>query len=286
MRVGLVLYPPGKRLLPERDTLFRRRGIWLLCNATGLPGGQRQVLVRDELYSLVRGSPSSRRPQVKEMSISTRRDASFSSRMLCGLLAVSMLTNIVIIMRTASIDWHRFVHQDQSVPALDAADHIRGNPGASVTIIEYSDFFCAFCARFHDVLKAAVAADSQVRWVYRHRPLPTLHPSAVAAAEAAECAAEQGRFWEYSDALFERQQKLGESEFSAIAAELNVDPVRFVDCRKDGNARRRVTHHATVFAEGHLSGTPTWFVNGTRFEGAASLEQVQRAIAAARSSRP
>jgi protein-disulfide isomerase len=182
---------------------------------------------------------------------------------------------------TTSIDWHRVVHRDQPVPAVSPSEHIRGNVNAPVTIIEYSDFQCPFCARFHEVLKAAVASGSQVRWVYRHLPLSEIHPMAVPAAEAAECASDQGQFWEYAELLFQRQEQLDDLQLVAIANDLGLDEQRFTACRQSRGQRERVAFDAKAFGEGHLTGTPTSFVNGTRLEGAVSPEEVQRAIAAA-----
>ena len=202
----------------------------------------------------------------------------FPNPVLYGVLAISILTNIILIGRTTSVDWHRLVHRDQPVPAVSPGEHIRGNVDAPVTIIEYSDFQCPFCARFHEVLKTAVASGSQVRWVYRHLPLSEIHPMAIAAAEAAECASDQGLFWEYAELLFQRQGQLDDLQLAAIAHDLNLDEQRFMACRQSGSQRERVTFDAKAFAEGHLTGTPTSFVNGTRLEGAVSLEEVQRAI--------
>ena len=208
----------------------------------------------------------------------------FSNRMLWLLLAASVATNAVVMGRTVPFDWHRFVHRDQPVPAVTAGDHTRGPATARVTIIEYSDFQCAFCARFHDVLAAAVAGASDVRWVYRHLPLAAIHPAAAAAAEAADCASEQGRFWEYADLLFRRQDRLDDGQLSALAQELRLDVPHFEACRQSGRRREGVASHAKAFAEGHLAGTPVSFVNGVRLEGAVSAAELEAAIAAARAA--
>lgn len=206
----------------------------------------------------------------------------FHPRVLYGLLAVSVLTNVVLIGRTASIDWHSLVHLDQAVPDAGSEDHIRGAIDAPVTIIEYSDFECPFCARFHEVVKTVVASDASVRWIYRHLPLSILHPLAVAAAEASECASEQDRFWEYADLVFERQAALDEVLLETIARDLKLDEASFRACRQSGRQRDRVASDVSNFQEGHLSGTPTWFINGRRFEGTVSIDELRGAIAAAR----
>lgn len=93
-----------------------------------------------------------------------------------------------------------------NLPPVDENDHIRGDENAQVTIIEYSDYDCPFCSRFHETMKQVVDEyDGQVRWVYRHFPLPQLHPNATAVAEASECvAAQEGEdaYWAFSDKYF------------------------------------------------------------------------------------
>ncbi|MDD3896751.1 MAG: thioredoxin domain-containing protein [Candidatus Peribacteraceae bacterium] len=92
----------------------------------------------------------------------------------------------------------------QNVPPIDlATDHIRGDKNAAYSLIEYSDFECPFCARHWPTMNQLIADDSDVNWVYRHFPLG-FHPQAQPAAEASECAAEQGKFWEYADLLSEK----------------------------------------------------------------------------------
>jgi len=210
------------------------------------------------------------------------RGPMFSNTVLWALLAVSVITNVVVLARTAPIDWHRAVHRDQPVPAVTDADHVRGPSAARVTIIEYSDFQCPFCARFHEVLKAAVTADPDVRWVYRHLPLSSVHPMARPAAEAAECASEQGRFWEYADLLFQQQERLDDALLTAAARTAGLDAGLFDACRRSGRASARAVADATAFEEGHLAGTPVSFINGVRLEGAVSEAVLQKAIAAAR----
>ncbi len=94
--------------------------------------------------------------------------------------------------------------QKITLTPISTKDHIRGKINAPVTIVEYSDFSCPFCKQFHPSLVRALSEyDGKVRWVYRHFPLINIHPHALSQAKAAECAGEQGKFWEYADALFE-----------------------------------------------------------------------------------
>jgi protein-disulfide isomerase len=120
-------------------------------------------------------------------------------------------------------------------PVDAAKDHIRGAANAKVTIIEYSDLECPFCKRFHDTMKQVVAAyPSQIRWVYRHAPLVQLHSKAPAEANAAECAGEQGKFWEFIDEVFTvtpANNGLDAAELPKIAAKVGVaNAAQFKSC--------------------------------------------------------
>lgn len=205
----------------------------------------------------------------------------FHPPLLYLLLAASMATNAIFIARRTSIDWHAFVHREQPVPGLHAGDHVRGPDEAPVSLVVYTDFQCPFSASFHRTLVALEADEPRVRVVYRHLPLDALHPQAAAAAEASECAAEQGKFWEYADRLFARQADLADAPFPAIAGELNLDREQFATCLAERRQAARVRRDAAAFAEGHLAGTPTWFVNGVRMEGAVPLDDLRRAVAGA-----
>ena len=198
--------------------------------------------------------------------------------MLYALLAISIVTNVILLGRAAHIDWHRFVHRDQAVPAVTERDHIRGNAAGSVTVIEYSDFQCPYCARFHATLKAALRSTPDLRWVYRHYPLTEIHPQAGTAAEAAECAADQNRFWEYADALFEQPDKLGDDRFAAIAGSVGLDQPQFANCLAHHERRTRVSADSETFYEGHIGGTPTSFINGKRVEGTLTGDDLQREL--------
>jgi len=96
-----------------------------------------------------------------------------------------------------------YVSQKSAIRSLEAGDHIRGAAKAPITMVEYSDFQCPFCKRFHPTMQRIMKDyDGKVSWVYRNFPLSSIHQYAQARAEAAECASEQGKFWEYADALF------------------------------------------------------------------------------------
>jgi protein-disulfide isomerase len=163
-------------------------------------------------------------------------------------------------------------------------DHIRGSENAPVTLVEYGDFECPYCGQAEAVIRDLLASSGDdLRYVWRHLPLNDVHPRAQAAAEAAEAAAAQGRFWEMHDTLLAHQDALTPRDLRRYAEELGLDVERFWD-----ELRRRV--HAPRVAEdvasaelSGVSGTPTFFINGRRHWGAydlATLTQVVRAASA------
>lgn len=122
---------------------------------------------------------------------------------------------------------------------ISSEDHIRGNPNAPVKIVEYSDFECPFCKRFHDTMKqASTEYGDQVAWIYRHFPLDQLHPvKARKEAVASECAAEQGgndAFWKYTDRFFELTPSNNQTDIDTvlpqIAKEIGLDTAKFASC--------------------------------------------------------
>ncbi len=153
---------------------------------------------------------------------------------------------------------------DKVPPADPARDHIYGNPEARVSLVEYSDFECPFCKRFHPTAKALVdASDGQVNWVYRHFPLGFHNPIAQREAEASECAAELGgndAFWRFADTLYERTASNGKGmpggDLGALAAEIGLDRTAFEACLESGRHAERVKKdYETGIALG-ISGTP------------------------------
>jgi len=188
-------------------------------------------------------------------------------RALHILLAVSVLSNVLFVWRLyfpSALD--DLLAAMQSPPALRPSDHVRGNPQAKVTVIVYTDFQCPYCARLDAAMRSPEHLGS-TRQVYRHFPLAS-HPQAAAAAEAAECAGAQGRFWEYSDALFSAGAELGKNgAFSGLASGLALNLKEFDDCLAAGKFRQRVAEQLAEGRQRRIRGTPTFFVNGQRFSG-------------------
>ncbi|MEV4223867.1 Na+/H+ antiporter NhaA [Nonomuraea sp. NPDC049725] len=156
-------------------------------------------------------------------------------------------------------------------------DHVLGPPDAPVTIVEYGDFECPYCGRLHPVLQELRRRHPDLRIVFRHYPLRTVHPRAVAAALASEGAARGGRFWEMHDLLFRNQRHLTDEDLARYAAGLGVEPWPDVPAQSARVARDEASGHA-----GGVRGTPTLFVNGLRHQGDFDLESLSEAVDLAR----
>jgi protein-disulfide isomerase len=162
---------------------------------------------------------------------------------------------------------------------VDATGPSRGPADAKVTVIEFSDYQCPFCKRAEPTVQALLQKyPTQVRLVYRHMPLDGLHPRARAAAIAAVCAEQQGKFWEYHDALFQNQQALSDTDLDKYAADLGLDAGKFKTCRQDPATETRVNTDAAAARQAGLTGTPAFFVNGILISGARPIEDFTRWI--------
>ena len=140
-------------------------------------------------------------------------------------------------------------------PVTDA-DHIRGNAKAKITLVEYSDYECPFCSRFHATMKQVMDKyGDDVRWVYRHFPL-SFHQNAKPAAVAAECAGLQGKFWEFSDKLIEDPKSLSASKYTEIAKELSLNEKKFADCVSEQKTAKDVDEDIASAAKVGVRGTP------------------------------
>jgi protein-disulfide isomerase/uncharacterized membrane protein len=171
---------------------------------------------------------------------------------------------------------------------LDDSRHARGNADAPVTIVEFSDFECAHCAAFHESLEDVLhRVGPSVRVVFHHFPLssacnpkvPTdAHPEACLAAVAAECAGDQGKFWQYHNLLFDNQQELQRQFLIGYATRLGLDVARFTQCLGSEEARSRVDRDARDGAALGIDSTPTLFINGRTIKGALDAQRLVDAI--------
>ena len=157
-------------------------------------------------------------------------------------------------------------------------DRILGDKDAPVTIVEFSDLQCPYCARFHTTMNQVVRDfKGQVRWVYRHFPLSS-HPFAKKAALATECAGEQGKFWEYTNNLFENQSKINNDFLKEAAQNLKLDTGKFNKCLDDEKYLSKVNNDMAEGKKAGVTGTPASFINGKAIKGAESYDTIKRMI--------
>ena len=171
---------------------------------------------------------------------------------------------------------------DLAVPVDPDRDHFRGPAEAPVTVVEYGDFECPYCGRAEPVVRELLADFGDVHYVWRHLPLSDVHPNAELAAEASEAATAQGKFWEMHDQLLDHQGELRPRDLHGYAARLGLDLERFEDdLRRHVHAPRVEEDVDSADASG-VTGTPTFFVNGRRHDGAYDIDSLTAAVRAAR----
>jgi protein-disulfide isomerase len=154
----------------------------------------------------------------------------------------------------------------------------KGPETAPVEIIEFSDFQCPFCVNAFPTVKQVLEAyGDRIRFIYRHYPLAN-HPRARPAAEASQCAAEQGKFWQFHDMLFGDQSRLGDEDFKQHAVQLGLDTARFNDCVDSHKYRAEIDTDIRAGDEAGVSGTPAFYINGRMLSGAQPFEAFKRII--------
>ena len=160
---------------------------------------------------------------------------------------------------------------DLTLP-VGARDHVQGPSSARLTLVEYGDYECPYCGMAYPIVKAiqrALGAD--LRFVFRNFPLKQAHPHAELAAESAEAAAQQGKFWEMHDALYEHQDNLEPEPILELAAALDLDVKRLVRELEAHTFAPRVKEDFMSGVRSGVNGTPTFFINGARYDGSWEL---------------
>jgi protein-disulfide isomerase len=171
---------------------------------------------------------------------------------------------------------------DLAEPVDSERDHIRGPAESPVTVLEYGDFECPYCGRAESVMRELLSEFGDVRYVWRHLPLTDVHPRAQAAAEAAEAAAAQGKFWEMHDLLLDHQKALRVSDLLGYAQDLDLDRERFEDDLRRRSGAGRIEEDVDSADLSGVSGTPTFFINGRRHYGAYDIDTLSAEVRAAR----
>ena len=169
---------------------------------------------------------------------------------------------------------------------VNERDHVQGPADAPVTLVEYGDFECPYCAAAHVVVnRVQEIMGDQLRFVFRHFPLTQIHPHAEAAAESSEAAGAQDRFWEMHDVLYENQPMLDPIHLVTFAQELSLDVKRFTRELQEGIYREQVRADFLSGVRSGVNGTPAFFINGVRYDGSWDLPQLVEALSASIESR-
>jgi protein-disulfide isomerase len=154
---------------------------------------------------------------------------------------------------------------------------VTGNTESKILLVEFSDFQCPYCAEAHKTLKKLLAKyPDKFTLVYKHFPLPNTHPQAVASAQAAWAAQQQGKFWEYEDALFTNQKKLGEEFYLETAKNLNLDLDKFAQDRAIANDT--IKKDVLLATQLGVSGTPFFVLNSDTYSGGIELAEIEKII--------
>jgi protein-disulfide isomerase len=173
-------------------------------------------------------------------------------------------------------------HRSQLTLPVSERDHSQGPASASVTLVEYGDYECPHCGAAYPIVQEIQRQlGERLRFVFRNFPITTAHPHAEHAAEAAEAAGGQGKFWEMHDYLFEHQQALDDRKLEEYAAAVGLDLERFDDDMEGQAYAARVREDFMSGVRSGVNGTPTFFINGQRHNGAYDVETLLAAIDAA-----
>ena len=158
-------------------------------------------------------------------------------------------------------------------------DHIVGQPAAIVTLVEYGDYQCPHCSQVHPVIKELQKRlGDRLRVVYRHFPISSTHPDAQLAAEAAEAAGAQGKFWEMHNLLYTHTEHLSYNDLVSYAEEIDLNIDRFRQELEDHVHEDRVREDFMSGVRSGVNGTPTFYINGLRYDGAWDLESILREL--------
>ncbi len=171
------------------------------------------------------------------------------------------------------------VHSPHLSVPVGERDHVQGPADAPVTLVEYGDYECPYTGRAYPIVKEVQRTlGDQLRFVFRNFPLTEIHPHAELAAEAAEAAGAQGKFWEMHDLLFEHQRALDASHLPGYGSQLGLDLARFERDLAGHAYAPRVREDLVSGARSGVEGTPTFYINGRRHDGGHDAETLVRAL--------
>ncbi len=171
------------------------------------------------------------------------------------------------------------------MPVTEDRDHIQGPTEAAVTLVEYGDYECPYCGAAYPIIKEVQSRmGERLRFVFRNFPITTSHPHAEQAAETAETAATQGRFWQMHDLLYENQKRLRDPDLRDYAERLSLDVERFDKELAEHVHAARVREDFMSGVRSGVNGTPTFYINGTRHDDSYDVETMVAALERAAAS--
>jgi len=241
-----------------------------------------QALIAQEITSKVQA--------VTDADVSAWYDANKSRVQGASLDEVRVPIRNLLTQQRSAVAYEKFVDQlkvktpfrmmlePPRMKVLTAGSPSQGPTDAPIELIEFSDFQCPYCYRANPTVKQVLTTyGNKIRFVYRNYPLPS-HPNARPAAEAAQCANEQGKFWPYHDRLFADQSKLNDDDLKASAAALGMDAAKFNACFDSHKYKTLVEADMQAGNDAGVNGTPAFFINGRMLSGAQPYEEFKRVI--------
>ncbi|RDC55473.1 DsbA family protein [Pedobacter chinensis] len=156
-------------------------------------------------------------------------------------------------------------------PEVNSKDHVQGSDSASITIVEFGDYQCPYCGDAYPIIKEIQDAfGNQIKFVFRNFPLQKSHELAYPAAIAAEAAALQDKFWEMHDAIYENQYRLTDQLFNELAEKIGLNTEQFQEDSLSDEIKQKVEDDFESGVRSGVNGTPSFYVNGTKFDGGAT----------------
>jgi protein-disulfide isomerase len=166
-----------------------------------------------------------------------------------------------------------------TVPVSEQRDHVQGPVDAPVTLVEYGDYECPYCGAAYPIVKEVQARlGEKLRFVFRNFPITTSHPHAEQAAEAAEAAASQDRFWEMHDVLYENQKRVRDPDLRDYAEQLGLDLEKFDQDLAEHVHAARVREDFMSGVRSGVNGTPTFYINGARYDDSYEADSLLAAL--------
>jgi Na+/H+ antiporter NhaA len=204
---------------------------------------------------------------------------------LLGAAIIAVTTRMAARGRASSVTPSALL-EDLAVPVDLERDHIRGPAAGRVTLLEYGDYECIYCGRAEDTIRELLDRfDDELTYVWRHLPLQDVHPRAQLASEAAEAAGEQGKFWEMHDLMIDHQHDIEMSDLRHYAKQIGLDVDQFWDDVRSRKFAERIAEDVESADQSLVTGTPSFFIDGRRYEGAYDIETLSQLVKRALANR-